>query len=121
MITRKIIAALALCLVSSTAIAFNALFLKDSPVANFSPEDTSMMMDNLMSAMDNNDNGVVTEWKNEATGNFGSIMPLDLTEEGDTTCRHVVIENNADGQHGKSEFKLCKAADGKWLVAQDDA
>ena len=118
---RKFLVTLLLCGLSPAAFAFNLLFLRDSPVAQFTPEDTGLMVENFYYAMDENEDGEIAEWKNEETGNFGSTLPFNTTQEGDNTCRRVVIENTARDQHAKSEYKFCKAPEGKWVVAQGES
>lgn len=115
---RKILVVLLLFGLTPAAFAFNLLFLRDSPVAQFTPEDTGLMVENFYHAMNENEDGEIAEWKNEDSGNFGSILPLNTTQEGDSKCRRVVIENSARGLHAKSEYKFCKAPEGKWLVTQ---
>lgn len=103
---------------SSAVFAFNLLFLKDAPVAEFDSIDTGLMLESFYHAMDNNDDGVSEEWVNEDSGHHGSVTPLDQTSVGTTTCRRVKVENHATVNSGISEFKFCKEDGNKWLISE---
>ena len=105
-------------LFSTPASAFNLLFLRDSPVAEFSEADIEMMIDAFDDAMDNYADGIARSWKNGKSGHFGQITPLDKTQEGDRTCRNVDIENSAGSKTGVSRFKYCKENNGQWQFIQ---
>jgi surface antigen len=105
-------------LMSMSAYAFNLLFLKDAPVAEFDSIDTGLMMESFYHAMDNNDNGVGAEWENQDTGHHGIVTPLDRTRLDNITCRNVEVENNATINSGRSQFKFCREDGGKWLISE---
>lgn len=104
--------------VASSAFAFNLLFLKDAPVAEFDSIDTGLMLESFYHAMDNNDDGVAAEWNNEDSGHHGAVTPLDRTHMDNITCRKVKVENHATVNSSISEFKFCKEEDGKWLISE---
>ena len=106
-------------LLAFPAYGFNLLFLKDAPVAEFDSVDTSLMVENFYDAMNNGEDGVTSEWKNEDTGHFGSATPLTTVVEGNTTCRTVRIESNAKSNSGVSNFKFCKEVGEKWLISEN--
>lgn len=114
----RLLAASAL-LVATQAQAFNLLFLKDSPVADFDSVDTGLMVENFYHAMENTDDGVVSEWKNEDSGNFGSVVPSGTTVEGDQTCREARIENHAESNSAVSNLKFCRTVGERWSVVHE--
>ena len=109
---------IAIVFVTAPVQAFTALYLDDSPIANFSEQDNQLLIANFRDAMDNNADGETTEWKNEETGVHGSIRPIDTTQENGMTCRRVEVANTARDLSSRSTFKFCKAEGGDWGVAQ---
>ena len=100
------------------ALAFTALFLQDSPIANFTAEDNQLLITNFRDAMDNNSDGEVTAWNNETSGVHGTITPTSTVEADGQTCRNVQIENTAVGQTARSTYRFCKSAEKDWHVVQ---
>lgn len=98
--------------------SFNINFLEDAPVAQFNEEDVDLMLNNFYKAMDNNQDGESSEWKNEKTGHHGIATPLNTIEGADGVCRNVKIENFASSEKGTSEFRFCKASDGEWQIVE---
>ena len=108
-------------LAAAPGYAFTALFLQDSPIANFNEQDNKLLIENFRSAMDKNADGETTEWKNAETGVYGSIMPLNTVEENGQTCRSVQIENHAKDLSAKPTYRFCKSAEGEWAITAQDS
>ena len=116
-----IIFAASLVLITGYSHAFNTLFLEDAPIARFSEEDTRIMMDTFISAMDNNDDGVVSEWMNDETGVSGSVKPLKTAQEIDRICRTVEFKTTAESESETTTFKFCKNTAGEWHIATPES
>ena len=111
--------AAATLLVTSQAQAFNLLFLKDSPVADFDSVDTGLMVETFYHAMNDTEDGTVSEWKNEDSGHYGSIIPSATSIDGDRTCRDVKIENHARNNSAVSNLRFCKTQGERWAVVKE--
>ena len=114
----RVLAAAAL-LAASQAQAFNLLFLKDSPVAEFDSVDTGLMVEAFYHAMNDTGDGTVTEWKNEDSGHHGSFVPSATSDEGGRTCRDVRIENHARSNSAVSNLRFCKTEGERWAVVKE--
>jgi len=110
--------AVAAVLVASLAIGpvwgFNTLFLRDAPVAYFSAKDWTLFMDTLNRALNDGEDGVTSSWENPSTGSRGEITPLNRRENNGTTCRNTRVVTSSQGLTARSEYLLCRAADGEW-------
>ena len=105
-------------LVTAQAQAFNLLFLKDSPVADFDSVDTGLMVEAFYHAMNDTEDGVASEWKNEDTGHYGVIVPSATAVEGSQTCRDVMIENHSKDNTAVSNLRFCKTDGDRWAVVE---
>jgi len=102
-------------IVGSTAVrAFNTAFLRDTPVVYFSDKDWTLFMDTLNRALNDGEDGVTSSWENPSTGSRGEITPLDRRVTNGTTCRNTRVVTSSQGLTGRSEYLLCRAADGEW-------
>ena len=90
-------------------------FLKYSPVASFTDEDFAMLQDTGRKAVDNNEDGKTSSWKNPQSGNSGSITPLDSSVIDGNHCRNVKFTNQSKKHNGESTFTFCKIND-HWKV-----
>ena len=93
---------------------FNTLFLRDAPVAYFSAKDWTLFMDTLNQALNDGADGVTSRWENPSTGSRGEITPLDRRETNGTTCRNTRVVTSSQGLTARSDYLLCRAADGEW-------
>ncbi len=95
--------------------AFNAQFLKDAAVAEFSNEDYDLLLATLDSALNHNEDGASSKWDNPQTGHSGIITPLDSSVIKNMQCRKVKIINHAKNNHGQPVFTFCKV-DNQWKI-----
>ncbi|WP_198264434.1 hypothetical protein [sulfur-oxidizing endosymbiont of Gigantopelta aegis] len=100
-------------LLFSNASAVNMQYLKYSPVASFEPEDFEMLQTVGRKALDENKDGVTSEWANTETGNSGSITPLDSSTIDEMHCRKTKLFNKAKDKSGQAVFTFCKVGD-RW-------
>lgn len=106
------------CLFSISANAFNLLFLKDAPVAEFDLVDTGLMVENFYHAMNAGEDGVVSEWKNMDTGHSGSVKLIKTVSNDEKTCREVEVSNSTKDNSALSQLLFCKVNGGKWEIAE---
>jgi surface antigen len=102
---------------SSTAIATNLSFMKDTPYSRFSAEDRKIFAAAVDSALAKSADGESSEWSNPTTGATGTIKALKTTQRGDLPCRTLAIANKAKGLSATSEHQLCKDKSGKWTLS----
>ena len=115
-LTSKSFILLVLLLVGiSNSHAANMQFLKYSPVASFSSEDFEMLQTTADKALQDNEDGQISEWKNPETGSSGSITPLNTSTIDGMHCRKTKIVNHSKHQSGHSTFTFCKV-DKQWKI-----
>jgi len=91
-------------------------YLKYSPVASFTEEDFEMLQTTGKKALNENKNGVTSEWKNPGSKNSGSITPLNTSTIDGMTCRKVKIFNQTEDNSGHATFTFCQVSGGKWKI-----
>jgi surface antigen len=104
---------------SASAVAQNLNFLRDSPIGWLDDQDRAILtetIDAMLAAPD----GTTTNWLNPATGSGGRIQVLDTHEALGTTCRRMLMRNEAKGRKSGGEFRLCLAKDGSWKFAPNE-
>ena len=94
--------------------AFNTAFLRDTPVMYFNAKDWTLFTETLNRALNDGADGAASAWENPSTGSRGEITPLDKREVNGTTCRNTRVVTSSQGFTARSEYLLCRAADGEW-------
>lgn len=92
----------------SNSYAVNMQYLRYSPVASFTQEDFELLQTTGGNALNNNEDGKTSEWKNPKSGNSGSITPFDSSTIDGNYCRKVKIINQTSTQSGQSTYTFCK-------------
>jgi len=101
--------------VGSTAVwGFNTAFLRDTPVMYFSAKDWTLFTDTLNNALNDGADGATSAWENPSTGSRGEITPVDTREVNGMRCRNTRVVTSAQGLTARSDYLLCRAADGEW-------
>lgn len=108
----------ALCLLTtllSTSIgqAFNFQWLDDSAIADFSEQDWDIFGQTLENLLENGQDGSVTEWRNEISGNSGS---MEISPSETSSCRLLQITNRSATKLGTNQFQFCKQPNGEWKL-----
>jgi surface antigen len=105
-------------IVSTAAIAQNSLaFLRDAPVGYFISDDFVLMQTATSTVLRGTDRGTTRSWRNPATGNSGSITLLaSFTSTEGRDCKRLRVENHTEEISGSSTVKVCRFADGGWLL-----
>ena len=102
-------------MLATNSYAVNMQYLKYSPVANFTSEDFEMLQTTGYKALNDNKDGVSSEWKNSESNNSGSITPLNTSTIDGMHCRKVKIFNKAGSKSGNAVFTFCKV-DERWKI-----
>mgnify|MGYP001819680661 CR=1 FL=1 len=108
--------ALVLLLVTTTAVAQNLLFLRESPIAWMNDADEAILratIDAVLAAPD----GTTTDWLNPETGSNGRVQVTDTHEDFGTTCRRLRMRTDASGRKSGGNYRLCLSTDGQWKFA----
>ena len=102
--------------VSLPASAQNWRFLKDAPIAYFTPKDLELFKANLRDVLDNGKDGERRSWSNKASGAAGSAVLEETLRQGDNVCRRVRLDNHAKGHGGFTRKIFCKRVGKGWQV-----
>lgn len=102
--------------VSLPVAAQNWRFLKDAPIAYFTPKDSELFKANLLDTLDNGKDGERRSWSNSASGAAGSATLEETLRQGDNVCRRVRIDNAAKGHGGFTRKTFCRRAGKGWQV-----
>ena len=119
LVPRRFIACLVLALTVSASypcLAFNIKFLELDPIADFNDEDIDMMLDALDHTLKTGADGAEVEWKNDKTGNHGSITPLNSITQDGRDCRPTLIRSFSRTFSDSAQYLFCKDDDGSWRV-----
>lgn len=110
--------AMILCLLSGAATsgAQNLNFLRESPIAWLDDNDEAILRATIDAVLEAPD-GTATDWQNPATGANGRVQVLDTHEDYGTTCRRLLMRNEASGRRGGGTYRLCLSEDGRWRFA----
>jgi surface antigen len=97
-------------------LAINLNFMEDSVIAQFDDKDWEMLQSAVLKALNERDDGSTVSWKNDKSGHWGSVTPLDTTAQAGTKCRRVRFENHTAHETGGSTFRYCHT-DAGWKIA----
>ncbi|MBL8528856.1 MAG: hypothetical protein JNL68_14305 [Burkholderiales bacterium] len=112
---RALLAATAL-LIAPAVWSANMWFIQDTPLGTMTPEDREMYKRTLDEALDSGTAGQTKEWKNSATGNFGSVKVIkDFTRQG-SACRRVETFAQTKQIKNRARWNFCKQPSGEWKV-----
>jgi len=102
-------------LVATTAVGQNALFLRNSLLA----EITSAEMDSLLVAitqtLDQHAVGASTLWENEQKTISSTLTVTDAYEKDSSTCRVLELASNRGDASSTTQYSFCKV-DEQWLM-----
>jgi 17 kDa common-antigen outer membrane protein len=114
----RIVAAAILIGAIFPAMAQNSMgFLKDAPVASFTPQDFDLMQAAAADVLSRSDKGASKTFHNDATGNGGTIKLLGSfksTEGRD--CKRLQLDTSTQTLTATSKVKVCHFPDGRWLI-----
>ncbi|MET0050596.1 MAG: RT0821/Lpp0805 family surface protein [Candidatus Thiodiazotropha sp.] len=110
-----------LCLILGLSLApahaaLNLSWMKTSPARNFNELDWKLLKEAVAMALDEKENGETVEWKNDETGNHGSLKPISRVEVDGRECRDMEVRNFAGNLNGGGTYRLCRMEDGSWKL-----
>lgn len=111
-------AALVAFVASPTAHALNLTFLDQAPIRFFNETDIERMSNAADKALDETTDGEAVQWKNDKTGNSGTITPVRSYSRQGQDCRRLRIESQArlaTRGSATSNVDLCKV-EGAWKI-----
>ena len=111
-----LISALLTC--SFNASASNLKWLEYAPTSKFTQTDWDIAKNAAKKALNDADDGETISWKNDQSGNNGTLTPLNSREQNGKPCRDLKIHNNAGSLSGNASYTFCKQADGRWKTDQ---
>lgn len=104
-----------LLILASNSYAVNMQYLRYSPVSEFTDTDFEILQTTGIKALDNNENGQVSEWKNPETGHSGSITTHNSSSIDGMACRKTTIKNQTKTRSGQATFTFCKVKE-QWKL-----
>ena len=67
-------------------------------------------------ALEDNQTGQKTTWKNPDSGNQYTVTPTKTYEASGAPCRDFTVDANVDGKADTVKGTACRTADGTWKV-----
>jgi surface antigen len=108
----------ALAAAPAVALAFDLTFLDQAPIRYMNDDDIGMMQATVLEVLDQAKDGEERGWRNDKTGNSGSVTAIKSFSEKGLSCRGIQIDNRAPEatQGGAiSTHELCKVGD-EWKI-----
>lgn len=108
-----VVAILVLNLVSVPA--HSQMFLqKGAATGYFTEEDFKLMEQTLEDALEQQPDGVTSDWENPKSGSSGKITIVQSYEAQGLPCKRIRAFNTAKNRSSEGEFDFCKQTDGQW-------
>lgn len=79
-------------------------------------QDVQLAVRALQQALEERPNGLPVAWRNDASGNAGTIEPVSTyVTTGGYPCRDYVEELRIDGREASVRNTACRDDDGRWV------
>ena len=93
-------------------------WLNESPVSKFNEDDWTLLRSVGNDLLNRGQDGEFDEWRNDETGNHGTIKIIGSSEYKGKACKKVAFYNAAPdhGLSGRTIQTVCKQPDGIWLL-----
>lgn len=118
--TRLAFGMLAAALVAAPTAAIEYRFLDQSALRYFEPADLAMMEETIDAALAGAADGETRAWNNAATGNSGTVTPVESFRRDGNDCRRTRVVNRAprasEASEAGSVLDLCRIG-GAWKIA----
>ncbi|MFO1205899.1 MAG: RT0821/Lpp0805 family surface protein [Burkholderiales bacterium] len=112
---RTVLAATVL-LTAPAAWSANMWFIEDTPLGTMTTEDRELYKRTLDEALNSGKPGLTKEWKNPATGNFGSVRVIKDFTRQESECRRVETFAQTKQSRNRARWNFCKQPSGEWKV-----
>ena len=104
-----------LLLSAPVAWSANMWFIQDT-AGTMTPEDREMYKRTLDEQLDSGTVGQTKEWKNPASGNFGSVKVVKDFTRQEKSCRRVETFAQTKQIKNRARWNFCKQPAGEWKV-----
>lgn len=108
-----IVAALAICLITTSTASAQYISLKDAVVTDFSKKDFKMFSKTIGQAVESA-TPVTLQWSNPETKASGTVKSGAIAVKSGKECREVIIESQTGGKKDTNTHTFCKNEKGKW-------
>jgi hypothetical protein len=102
------------------AEASNLNFLNDTPMSYIKKRDMDSIKNALVDVLNKKKDGERTGWTNEGTGNSvkidATMVPENTSQEGNKTCRRVLVTLTAKGQSMDLHPRFCGTSQTDWTL-----
>ncbi len=98
------------------ALGQDLRFLQDAPVRSFTDSDWEMLRATVDRALKEDEAGVLS-WKNQESGNSGSVRTVSRDEREGRACRELEITNQTARASGKALMEFCRVGD-EWKAVE---
>ncbi len=113
--TQRVILSCSILFATSTALAFNTLFLRDSVMSEMSDAEYEQMRQSFYAALEQLDAGESAEW-GVAEAAHGTVTIGEDFEYSGYRCRSTRFENFIGSKRGSGKLKFCKDQNGDWKI-----
>ena len=116
--TRKIISLIVLSfLMTLTSIGYaqNALFLRNSVIAELSATDLDSLLEAISEKLDDVASTESSTWINETGDTTSTLKVTSDYEKNNLNCRRLEIETTQQSQKAVTNYNFCNV-DGNWLM-----
>ena len=116
--TRKIISLIVLSfLMTLTSIGYaqNALFLRNSVIAELSATDLDSLLEAISEKLNDNTSTESSTWISEAGNTTSTLIVTSDYEKNNLNCRRLEIETTHQSQRVVTNYGFCNT-DGNWLM-----
>ena len=104
----------ALLAATAPALAFNWLFMQDTPYSHFTEEDHKIFNEAMNDILEKAADGETRVWSNPNSTAGGELKVVNSFERNGVPCRTLSIANKAKGRTASGEYRFCKQAADKW-------
>jgi len=99
---------------TAPALAFNWLFMQDTPYSHFTEEDHKIFDEAMNDILEKGADGETRTWSNPNSTAGGELKVVKSFERDGVPCRTLSIANKAKGRTASGEYRFCKQTPAKW-------
>jgi surface antigen len=100
---------------ATTAIGQNALFLRNSLLAEITPAEMDSLLTAITQTLGHDEVGASTIWENEQKTISSTLTVTDAYEKDSSTCRVLELVSKRGGASSITQYSFCKV-DEQWLM-----
>jgi len=98
-----------------SAFAQNALFLRNSLLAELKPEEMDSLLAAITQTLDQEQLNKPLIWENESRTISSSIAAVDAYQKDSLACRQLTLTTTKNSAQSVTQYGFCKV-DGIWLM-----